>query len=138
MPKMIKFEQWRQMYSQSNMLPEEVDPNISGDTTADMAELIAKLDDLQAERRKLMKDSHKLEAQLLDIDIKLTRNDIEKLELEERRGKIKKAIEISKETRKEGKIRNEDGEDIDTEDSEIESEKTPKENEKEKQKNPKI
>jgi hypothetical protein len=103
-----------------------------------MAELIAKLDDLQAERRKLMKDSHKLEAQLLDIDIKLTRNDIEKLELEERRGKIKKAIEISKETRKEGKIRNEDGEDIDTEDSEIESEKTPKENEKEKQKNPKI
>lgn len=136
MPQMIKFEQWKQIRHQDAMIPEEVDAQINADTSEEMAKLIAKLDDLQAQRRKLMKDSHKLEAQLLDIDIQLTRNDIEKIELEEKRGKLKQAIEISKKTRKEGRVPNEDEADKEIE-MEAPIEKKPKKDEQ-TEKNPKV
>lgn len=67
------------------------------------AELLATLADLVAQRKIHIKNKEDFEAQILEIDIKLVKIEIEKNELQEKRKQLTGAKEIASVRRKEGK-----------------------------------
>lgn len=79
-------------------------------TTIENAELLAQIGDLVARRKAHIKSKDDFEAQILDIDIKLLKLDVEKNDLIEKRKHLTGAKEIAATRRVEGK-RNDDKDD---------------------------
>jgi hypothetical protein len=79
-------------------------------TTFENSELLAQIGDLVARRKAHIKNKNDFEAQILDIDIKLLKLDVEKNDLIEKRKHLAGAKEIAATRRVEGK-RNDDDDD---------------------------
>jgi len=101
MKKMIKFNEWEQVKLGS--FKEVTETDTSTDDTA-IADLIARLDELTMARKRLIKNANNIEAQILEVDIKLIKLEMEKHDLENKKKQLQKAQDISKERNIEGKI----------------------------------
>jgi hypothetical protein len=104
MGQFTKFSDWEKTKYSAN---EENDQKA---TTQENAELLAQIGDLVARRKDHIKRKDDFEAQILDIDIKLLRLDVEKNDLIEKRKHLSGAKEIAATRRVEGK-RNDDKDD---------------------------
>lgn len=96
MKQITKFKDWEN--TKYSVKEEQEKP-----ATENNAELLATLADLVAKRKVHIKNKEDFEAQILDIDIKLTKIEIEKNELQEKRKQLTGAKEIASIRRKEGK-----------------------------------
>jgi len=101
MKKMIKFNEWEQVKLGS--FKEVTETDTSTDDTV-IADLIARLDELTMARKRLIKNANNIEAQILEVDIKLIKLEMEKHDLENKKKQLQKAQDISKERNIEGKI----------------------------------
>jgi hypothetical protein len=101
MKKMIKFNEWEQVKLGS--FKEVTETDAGTDDTA-IADLIARLDELTMARKRLIKNANNIEAQILEVDIKLIKLEMEKHDLENKKKQLQKAQDISKERNVEGKI----------------------------------
>ena len=101
MKKMIKFNEWEQVKLGSF---KEVTETDSGTDDTVIADLIARLDELTMARKRLIKNANNIEAQILEVDIKLIKLEMEKHDLENKKKQLQKAQDISKERNVEGKI----------------------------------
>jgi predicted nuclease with TOPRIM domain len=101
MKKMIKFNEWEQVKLGS--FKEVTETDTSTDDTV-IADLIARLDELTMARKRLIKNANNIEAQILEVDIKLIKLEMEKHDLENKKKQLQKAQDISKERNVEGKI----------------------------------
>jgi hypothetical protein len=101
MKKMIKFNEWEQVKLGS--FKEVTETDTSTDDTV-IADLIARLDELTMARKRLIKNANNIEAQILEVDIKLIKLEMEKHDLENKKKQLQKAQEISQERNIEGKI----------------------------------
>ena len=100
MRKMIKFNEWEQEKTVS--VKEESDlTNQSNDMV--IADLIARLDELTMKRKRLIKNANNIEAQILEVDIKLIKLEMDKHNLETKRQQLQKAQELTQERNVEGK-----------------------------------
>ena len=79
-------------------------------TSIENSELLAQIGDLVAKRKAHIKSKDDFEAQILDIDIKLLKLDVEKNDLIEKRKHLSAAKQIAATRRVEGK-RNDDKDD---------------------------
>ena len=105
MGKFTKFSDWEK--SKYSTVKEEEQEKA---TTPENAELLAQIGDLVAKRKAHIKSKDDFEAQILDIDIKLLKLDVEKNDLIEKRKHLTGAKEIAATRRVEGK-RNDDKDD---------------------------
>ncbi|NBO21769.1 hypothetical protein EBU94_00290 [bacterium] len=101
MKKMIKFNEWEQVKLGSF---KEVTETDAGTDDTVIADLIARLDELTMARKRLIKNANNIEAQILEVDIKLIKLEMEKHDLENKKKQLQKAQDISKERNVEGKI----------------------------------
>jgi hypothetical protein len=67
------------------------------------SELMAKIADLVAKRKSHIKNKEDFEAQILEIDIKMLKLDLEKLDLQAKRKQLTGAKDIASKQRTEGK-----------------------------------
>ena len=72
-------------------------------SSEESAELLAQIADLVAQRKAHIKNKEDFEAQILEIDIKILKLEVEKNELKEKRKQLTGAKEIADNRRKEGK-----------------------------------
>jgi hypothetical protein len=100
MRKMIKFNEWEQEKTGSIKEDAELVAQPNDDVIAD---LIARLDDLTTKRKRLIKNSNNIEAQILEVDIKLIKLEMDKHNLEVKRQQLQKAQELTQERNIEGK-----------------------------------
>ena len=105
MGKFTKFSDWEK--TKYSAVKEEDQDAAS---TPENAELLAQIGDLVARRKAHIKSKDDFEAQILDIDIKLLKLDVEKNDLIEKRKHLTGAKEIAATRRVEGK-RNDDKDD---------------------------
>jgi len=94
--KMTRFSDWEKMKYSAN---EEADAN----TSESNSELLAQIADLTNKRKTHVKNKEDFEAQILEIDIKLLKLEVEKNNLKDKRKQIAGASEIAKQKRTEGK-----------------------------------
>jgi hypothetical protein len=104
MGKFTKFSDWEKTKYSS------LEEDKNGATTPENAELLAQIGDLVAKRKAHIKSKDDFEAQILDIDIKLLKLDVEKNDLIEKRKHLTGAKQIAATRRVEGK-RNDDDKD---------------------------
>ena len=97
MGKFTKFSDWEKT-KYSAIKEEEKEA-----TTPENAELLAQIGDLVAKRKAHIKSKDDFEAQILDIDIKLLKLDVEKNDLIEKRKHLTGAKQIAATKRVEGK-----------------------------------
>jgi len=93
----IKFTEWE---NRKNPIQEEAEDKT---TSEGNAELLAQIADLVAKRKAHIKNKDDFEAQILEIDIKILKAELEINELREKRKHLTGAKEIASKTRKEGK-----------------------------------
>jgi uncharacterized protein (DUF3084 family) len=67
------------------------------------AHLIAELEDLTEKRKKALREKDSYEAQILELEIKLKKLDIEKADLQKKQKDLSEAREIAKKTKLEGR-----------------------------------
>jgi len=94
--KMTRFSDWEKMKYSAN---EEA----NADTSGANAELLAQIADLTNQRKAHIKNKQDFEAQILEIDIKLLKLEVDKNNLKEKRKQLAGASEIAKQKRTEGK-----------------------------------
>jgi len=97
MEKFTKFSEWEQ--AKYKAVQEEEKPTESEAN----ATLLAEIADLTAKRKHYVKYKEDFKAQILDIDIKLLKLEVEKNNLKEKRRQLEGAEKIADEKRKEGK-----------------------------------
>ena len=95
MGKFTKFDEWEK--SKNPVQEEETQ------TSEANAELLAQIADLVAKRKTHIKNKDDFEVQILDIDIKFLKAELEINELKEKRKQLTGAKEISLNRRREGK-----------------------------------
>jgi hypothetical protein len=100
MRQMIKFNEWEQEKTVSVKEESEL-TNQSNDMV--IADLIARLDELTMKRKRLIKNANNIEAQILEVDIKLIKLEMDKHNLETKRQQLQKAQELTQERNVEGK-----------------------------------
>jgi hypothetical protein len=96
--KMTKFSDWEKMKYSANEEAEAQE-----DTSGANAELLAQIADLTNKRKTHIKNKEDFEAQILEIDIKLLKLEVDKNNLKEKRKQLAGASEIAKNKRTEGK-----------------------------------
>jgi len=97
MGKFTKFSDWeKNRYS----VAEDVDTQ---ENPEGAAELMAKIADLTAKRKAHIKNKEDFEAQILEIEIKIMKIDLEKLDLIAKRKQLVGAKDIAAKQRTEGK-----------------------------------
>ena len=101
MKKMIKFNEWEQVKLGSF---KEVTETDAGTDDTVIADLIARLDELTMARKRLINNANNIEAQILEVDIRLINLEMEKHDLENKKKQLQKAQDISKERNVECKI----------------------------------
>ncbi len=99
MGKFTKFNEWEKakyasLEEEQEQAPSESEAN---------ATLLAEIADLVAKRKNYVKYKEDFKAQILDIDIKLLKLEVEKNNLKEKRRQLEGAEKIADEKRKEGK-----------------------------------
>ena len=100
MAQFTKFSDWeKQKYSNLQEEDGEQEQNPSEES----AELLAQIADLVAQRKAHIKNKEDFAAQILEIDIKILKLEVEKNELKEKRKQLTGAKEIAETRRKEGK-----------------------------------
>ncbi len=99
MNKFTKFAEW-ETTKYSSLKEEEAEKPTESEATA---ELLAQIAELVAKRKTYVKYKEDFKAQILDIDIKLLKLEVEKNNLKERRRQLEGASKITDERGKEGK-----------------------------------
>lgn len=97
MGKFTKFSDWE--HAKYKSVKEEEKPTESEAT----AELLAQIADLVSQRKKILKTGDDFKAQMLDIDIKLLKLEVDKNNLKEKRRQLEGASKITDERAKEAK-----------------------------------
>ena len=97
MDKFTKFSDWEK--TKYSSIKEEEKPTESEANAA----LLAEIADLTAKRKTYVKYKEDFKAQILDIDIKLLKLEVEKNNLKEKRRQLEGAEKIAEDKRKEGK-----------------------------------
>lgn len=99
MEKFVKFSDWEKTkYSVSEDKEKEEIPAEPGS-----AQLIAELEELNAKRKKAVKQQDAYESQILEIEIKLKKLEIERQDLLKKQKDLSEARELSKKTKLEGR-----------------------------------
>jgi hypothetical protein len=96
MGKFTKFSDWEKT---KYAVAEKED----SDNTEGGSELMAKIADLVTKRKAHIKNKEDFEAQILEIDIKILKLDLEKMDLKAKRQQLTGAKEIASKQRTEGK-----------------------------------
>lgn len=99
MGQFTKFSDWEKQKYSGLQEETEQEPN----TSEESAELLAQIADLVAQRKAHIKNKEDFEAQILEIDIKILKLEVEKNELKEKRKQLTGAKEIADKRRTEGK-----------------------------------
>ena len=97
MGQFTKFSEWEKSKYSANE-EEGQDAKSPGN-----AELIAKISDLVAERKAHIKNKEDFQAQILELDIKILKNELENRELAEKRKHLNDAKSLAENRRKEGR-----------------------------------
>jgi len=98
--KFIKFSDWEA--SKAKSLKEESN-NKKETKNPDNSELIAKLSDLQRERKQAIRDSRDFDAQILEVESKIIKLDIQRNDLQKKLEELQSAKVISEKERREGR-----------------------------------
>jgi hypothetical protein len=97
MEKFTKFKDWES--AKQNAVTEEQEVP----TSQSNAELLAQIADLTAKRKAHVKNSEDFEAQILEIEIKILKLEVDQNELKEKRKQLVGAKDIASKRRTEGK-----------------------------------
>jgi len=98
MEKFVKFKDWES--SKQAAIKEEA----GGEPTSQSnAELLAQIADLTAQRKAHVKNSQDFEAQILEIEIKILKLEVDQNELKEKKKQLVGAKDIAAKRRTEGK-----------------------------------
>jgi len=97
MKKFIGFSDWEKSKYVKNEEVEKKESEISS------ARLIAELEDLSSRRKKAVRDKDTYEAQILELDIRLKKLEIERSEIIRKQKDLSEARDIAKKNNKEGK-----------------------------------
>jgi hypothetical protein len=95
--KMTRFSDWEKTKYSAN------EKENASNTSEANAELLAEIADLTNQRKSHIKNKEDFKAQILEIDIKLLKLEVEKNNLKDKRKQLAGAEEISKQKRTEGK-----------------------------------
>lgn len=95
----VKFNEWEK----TKYTSVEEDKNSPDTTSEEVAELLAQISELTAERKTHIKNKNDFEAQIIDIDIKILKCQVEQCELKEKRKQLAGAKDISDKRKREGK-----------------------------------
>ena len=95
----IKFTDWEKTKYPSNIKEEEEQTSSSEHN----AEILAQISELVARRKSHIKNKEDFEAQILEIDIKILKAELEINELKEKRKQLAGAKDIAANRRREGK-----------------------------------
>ncbi len=95
----INFSQWES----SRSIEENTDKNLGVEKKFNNSELIAKLSEVASQRKQAIRDNKDFDAQILEIESKLIKLDIERNDLLKKMEDLKSAKVISEKERKEGK-----------------------------------
>lgn len=93
----MKFSDWEKKKYVKNEEREEMPKNPSS------AQLIAELEDLESRRKKAIRNKETYEAQILELDVRLKKIEIEKTEILKKQKDLSEAKEIAKKMKLEGK-----------------------------------
>lgn len=96
----VKFNDWEKTKYSS---VEEDSTNSPETQSEEVAELLAQISELTSERKTHIKNKNDFEAQIIEIDIKILKCQVEQCELKEKRKQLVGAKDISDKRRREGK-----------------------------------